>query len=196
MRTATAAPAPTRDTRRIRLRAVWLLVLPFLWLARPTPALLAAGGSLALAGLALRGWAAGVIRKEKELSTAGPYAHTRNPLYLGSFLLGLGVVAAGGRWVFLPLFLGFFVAVYGRTMKQEEELLESLFGDAYREYAHRVPLFLPRPTAWAPETASPDAPSPAQGGFSLSRYRRNREYEAALGVAAGFAFLAAKMLWI
>lgn len=178
--------------RWLRLRAVWLLVIPFLWLARPTPGLLALGAVLALAGLWLRGWAAGVIRKEKDLSTGGPYAHTRNPLYLGSFLLGLGVVAAGGRWYFVPLFLLFFFLVYGRTMRGEEELLEGLFGDRYRRYARHVPLFVPRPTPYRAEESA----TMEEEGFSVARYRRNREWEAALGAVAGFAFLAAKMLWM
>ncbi|HZD05008.1 MAG TPA: methyltransferase, partial [Longimicrobiales bacterium] len=103
--------------RWLRLRAVWLLVIPFLWLARPTPALLATGAGLAAVGLAVRAWAAGFIHKERELTTAGPYAYTRNPLYLGSFLVGIGVTVAGGRWLFVVFFLVFFVLVYGRTIR-------------------------------------------------------------------------------
>ena len=174
--------------RWLRLRAVWLLVIPFLWLARPTPGLLLLGGGLALAGLALRGWAAGVIRKERELTVHGPYAHTRNPLYLGSLLLGMGVVAAGGRWLFLPIFLGFFVLVYGRTIRGEEALLERQFGEPYRDYVRNVPLLLPRLTPYRPVDRDSALPR-----FSLARYRKNREWEAALGVVAGFGFLAAKL---
>ena len=190
--------------RRIRLRAVWLLVVPFLWLARPTPELLAWGGALAALGLAIRSWAAGHIRKEKELTTGGPYAHTRNPLYVGSFLVGLGVTVAGGRWLFVVLFLAFFVFVYGRTIRGEAELLEGLFGEEYRRYARHVPLILPRPTPYRPEDASGTDPgddggsvgSGAGAPFTLSRWRRNREYEALGGAVAGFAFLLAKMLWM
>ena len=174
-------------SRKLRLRAIWLLVVPFLWLARPTPALLAAGGALALLGAALRGWAAGTIRKERELSTTGPYAHTRNPLYLGSFLMGLGVSLAGGRWAFVLLFVVFFAWVYGRTIRSEARLLGELFGEPYDEYARSVPLFVPRV---APYRASAGGP-----GFTLERWRRNREYQALLGVLAGFAFLTARMVW-
>jgi len=177
--------------RWLRLRAVWLLVIPFLWLARPTPALLALGGALSLAGLLLRGWAAGVIRKEKELTTGGPYAHTRNPLYLGSFLLGTGVVVAGGSPIFVALFLVFFALAYGRTIAAEAALLEGLFGDAYREYARHVPLLVPRLTPYGPAAVGEQ-----RARFSVARYRRNREYEAALGAVVGFAFLTAKLLWI
>lgn len=177
--------------RWLRLRAVWVLIVPFLWLARPTPALLAAGLALAVPGLLLRAWAAGFIHKDRELTTGGPYAHTRNPLYLGSLFLGLGVTVAGGRWPFVILFLLFYGVVYGRTMRGEARLLEDLFGDAYRHYARHVPLLLPRPTPYRAPGAREGA-----GAFTLRRFRSNREYEAVLGTVAGFAFLAAKLLWL
>jgi len=173
------------NMRKLRLKAVWLLIVPFLWFARPTPRLLLAGGLLGLVGLLIRAWAAGTIHKEKELTTSGPYAHTRNPLYVGSFLLGLGVVTAGGRWVFVLLFLAFYLGVYGRTMSGEAELLTELFGDRFRHYRDRVPAFFPRFTPYRP-------PEGGEGGFTLAQYTRNREWEAGLGAAAGFAFLAAK----
>lgn len=173
--------------RRIRLRLVWLLIIPFLWLAQPTPATLAAGGALAVLGLLIRAWAAGFIRKEERLATSGPYGHTRNPLYLGSFFLGLGVTLAGGQWYFVVLFLAFFTAVYGRTIRNEARLMEELFGDEYRQWAAQVPLFLPRLTGYR-------APGGESGGaFSVERWSGNKEYEALLGAAAGFAFLALRM---
>jgi protein-S-isoprenylcysteine O-methyltransferase Ste14 len=175
--------------RKVRLRLVWLLILPFLWFAEPTPPLLLVGVLLAALGLWIRAWAAGFIRKEEALATSGPYAHTRNPLYLGSFFLGLGVTIAGGQWIFVVLFLVFFVAVYGRTMRGEAELLEGLFGDAYRHYAANVPLLLPRVTAYQ----APGAPGST--GFDLERWRGNKEYEALLGAVAAFAFLTVRLFW-
>ena len=74
--------------RKIRLRLVWLLIIPFLWFARPTPVSLLLGSGLSVLGLFIRAWAAGFIRKDQQLATSGPYGYTRNPLYLGSFLLG------------------------------------------------------------------------------------------------------------
>ncbi|NJD18011.1 MAG: isoprenylcysteine carboxylmethyltransferase family protein [Gemmatimonadetes bacterium] len=173
------------NLRRLRLRAVWLLVLPFLWLARPSPLLLAAGAPLALLGLLLRGWAAGTIRKERELTTGGPYAYTRNPLYLGSLLLGLGITVGGGHWAWPALFVAFFALVYGRTMASEERLLGGLFGERYAGYAAAVPALLPRLSPWRGGAAR-------GGSFTWSRYGRNREWEAALGALAGFGFLALK----
>lgn len=174
--------------RRLRLRAVWLLVIPFLVLSRPTPTLLGVGAALAALGLVVRAWAAGTIHKERELTTTGPYAFTRNPLYVGSFFLGLGISVAGGHWIWPTLFLVFYVGVYGRTIRGEAALLTELFGERFRHYAAHVPAFAPRLTPYR----APDAPGE---GFTFVQYRRNREWEALLGAVAGFGFLAAK-LWI
>ena len=83
--------------RKIRLRLVWLLIIPFLWFASPSPASLIAGAGLAAVGLFIRAWAAGFIRKDKQLATSGPYGHTRNPLYLGSFFIGCGIASMSGH---------------------------------------------------------------------------------------------------
>jgi protein-S-isoprenylcysteine O-methyltransferase Ste14 len=177
------------DLRKLRLRAVWLLVVPFVLLARPTPKLLALGALVAALGVALRGWAAGLIRKDRELSTSGPYAHTRNPLYLGSFLIGLGAVLAGGRWELLLLFGVFYALVYGAAIRAEARALEERFGDRYVRWARAVPVFFPRVGAYREATAEE-----AGARFTFERWRRNREYEALLGALAGFAFLTAKLL--
>lgn len=171
--------------RSLRLRAVWLLVVPFLWFARPTPGLLLVGLFLGLFGVFVRAWAAGTIHKEKDLTTTGPYAFTRNPLYVGSFFLGLGITLAGGQWIWPAVFLAFYVGVYGRTMAGERELLTALFGDRYLAYAANVPAVWPRLTPWH-ETEEPG------GGFTWAQYKRNREWEAALGALLGFGFLAGK----
>lgn len=178
------------STRWFRLRAVWLLAIAFLWFARPTASLLAVGAILAVAGLVVRAWAAGVIRKDQELTISGPYAFTRNPLYLGSLLLGSGAVLAGGSWLFAAVFAAFFALVYGRTMKREEALLEELFGDRYRHYASSVPLLAPKLPPYRPE-------HPLQGNrFSLDRYLGHREWEALLGAVVAFGVLAAKLVWM
>jgi protein-S-isoprenylcysteine O-methyltransferase Ste14 len=172
--------------RTLRLRGAWLLVVPFLLLARPTPGRLVVGGAIAMLGLLMRGWAAGFIHKDRELSTGGPYAHTRNPLYLGSLLIGVGVTLAAGRWELLLLFAAFYAVVYAKVIRAEAAALEERFGESYAAWAREVPLFLPR--------LVPYRPAGAERPFSVERWRRNREYEAALGVGAGFLFLAARML--
>lgn len=150
------------------------------------------GGGFALLGAALRGWAAGTIYKDRELSTTGPYAHTRNPLYLGSFLVGLGITLAGGRPAFVVLFGIFFALVYGRTIRVEARSLGERFGERYAEYAKSVPLFVPR---LVPYRSAAGGWGATADGFTLKRWRQNREYQALLGVLAGLAFLAAKLLW-
>ncbi|MDT8368596.1 MAG: isoprenylcysteine carboxylmethyltransferase family protein [Longimicrobiales bacterium] len=171
---------------RLRVRGAWLLALPLLWFARPTPETLGIGAIMAACGLLLRSISAGFIRKDRILTTTGPYAHTRHPLYLGSFVLGLGVSVAGGRWSFVLAFLVFFVAVYPATMRAESVRLRERFGAAWAEYADRVPAFVPR-LRWSDGTS-------LRGTFSLAQWRKNREYEALLGTLAGFAVLTARMV--
>jgi len=174
------------------LRSVWLLVVPFFWFARPTLALLLGGAALMAIGLGVRAWAAGVIRKDAVLTTSGPYAYTRNPLYLGSLFLGLGVVVAGGQWLFAAVFLLFFVGVYGRTVRHEATLLGDRFGEAYHAWAAQVPLFVPRLTPYRPVAKDGDT---APWGFTGERWTANREYEALAGALAALAVLVAKWLW-
>ena len=183
---------PVRGSlREVRLRAVWLFLLPFYFFAVPTLTSLALGTGLGVLGLALRAWAAGSIRKYHELATGGPYAYTRNPLYLGSFMLGTGLAVAGGRWIFIAVLAAFFLSIYRTTALREALELEGSFGESYRAYAAEVPFFLPRLTAYRIGGGGGAPP-----GFSLARYRRNREWDAALGGVAGFGLLALKMaLW-
>jgi protein-S-isoprenylcysteine O-methyltransferase Ste14 len=172
--------------RTCRLRGVWLLILPFFYWATPSLSTLAWGLGVAGLGLAVRGWAAGHLRKDEELATGGPYAYTRNPLYLGSFLIGVGVTIAGSQPIFLALFAVFFLGIYAAQSRVEAAYLTERFGEPYRVYARRVPLLLPRP--W------PDRTPMERTRFRTGRYFQNREWEAALGVAAGFAGLVAKLI--
>ena len=174
--------------RRFRTRAVWLIVVPFFVFAAPTWALLGIGAALAASGLFIRGWSAGTIHKNQALTTTGPYAFTRNPLYVGSFLIGVGVSLAGGHWIWPLVFVLFYGAVYRDTIAHEAGRLTDLFGDRYREYAANVPGFVPRVTPYRTGDGS--------GGFRWSQYRWNREWEALLGVLTAFAVLAAKLAWM
>lgn len=180
----------TSSLRALRLRGAWLLLIPFVLLARPTGPLLAAGATVAAVGTLLRGWAAGFIHKDRQLSVEGPYAHTRNPLYLGSFLIGMGASIAAGRWALGGIFVAFFALLYVPLMRGEARALEHRFGESYARWAGDVPLFVPRLAAYRAADGSARS-----AGFSFARWRRNREYEAMLGVAAGFGFLAVRM-WL
>jgi protein-S-isoprenylcysteine O-methyltransferase Ste14 len=168
---------------RWRVPLGFALSLAYLVLARPTPRLLAVGSGVALVGLLLRAWAAGYLEKGSSLATSGPYAFTRNPLYLGSALIGAGFAVAGRSALMAAAFIVLLVIVYRPVIRREERFLSQKFGSAYRDYAACVPLFLPR---LRPSTASKEH-------FRWRRYRKNREYEAAMGWAAGVALLALKM---
>ncbi len=129
-----------------------------------------------------------MLEKDRELAISGPYAHTRNPLYLGSFVIGAGGVIAGGALWFGLLFLTYFAWMYGNAMARESGALGDRFGTAYRHYRHAVPVFLPRPGRYRPP---PGHELPVRS-FSPRRYLRNREYEALLGALAAFGLLALK----
>lgn len=164
----------------------------FILLAAPLWWTLAAGGALALVGLLIRAWASGHIRKNAALATSGPYAHTRNPLYFGSFILGLGfTVAASSEWWLLLtlglLFASLFLGIYLPVMRVEAATLLELFGDEYRRYAAGVPLFFPRLTAYEGARGRDES-------FDVRLYLRYREYRAAIGLLAALAALALKPL--
>ena len=155
----------------------------FFVLARPRPMALFVGGGIAVAGLALRAWAAGHIRKNDALATSGPYAHTRNPLYLGSFILGLGFTISSGRvWLGL-LFAALFLGIYLPVMRVEATTLVQLFGKDYERYARAVPLFVPRLTPYEDENSE-------GARFDPSLYLRYREYQAAAGLVLAWSLLA------
>lgn len=186
---------------KIRVKSVWLIVPVYLYVARPSARVLLAGIVLALLGAAVRAWAAGAIHKNRVLTTHGPYAFTRNPLYLGSALIGLGFAVASGQPLFLLAFGAFFAVVYGRAMVTEERRLERQFGADYRAYADAVPRLIPRIPRWSDVTGETTpgmpvaAPAGAPGGlFQLRRYIANREYQALMGIGMMFLLLGAKLV--
>jgi len=189
------ARALTLSHRTQRLRLAWILVPPFLYFATPTRGSLLSSLFLVIPGLLLRASAAGYIEKDRVLARVGPYAYLRHPLYVGSFLIGLGLATAGGRWLFLPLFLLCFVFLYGRTIRIEEGELAGTFGESYGQYRKQVPAFFPRiPTGGGGPPQIPRETSDAH--FSPGLFVRNREWEATLGVAGGLALLLGKLLWL
>jgi protein-S-isoprenylcysteine O-methyltransferase Ste14 len=171
---------------RWRVRAGYPLAILFLYLASPTPLAIALGAAIAAAGLLLRGAAAGHLRKLETLTTSGPYAWMRNPLYFGSALLAAGFAVAGhSLWAALVL-AAYFGTFYPVVMNKEEGELRERYGVAFIEYAKRVPIFLPRPPRRGDLSSATGA-----NGFSWEQYRRNREYQAALG-----AVVALGVLWL
>jgi protein-S-isoprenylcysteine O-methyltransferase Ste14 len=158
---------------RWRVRLSYPLAIVLLWLAQPTPPAIVCGAFVGAIGLIVRAYAAGYLRKQQVLTTGGPYAYTRNPLYLGSAILAAGAAIAMRSWLSAFLLAAYFALVYAAVMKREEQELRIQHGAAFDQYARSVPLFLPRLT--------PNLSTPAAGAFSFAQYKRNREYRAAIG---------------
>lgn len=170
---------------RWRVRVGYPVGIAAFWFARPQAAHLWAGVGIAVVGLLLRGYAAGYLRKHERLATSGPYAFTRNPLYLGSVLLAAGFSVASNSWISTALLAAYLAVFYPMVIRREQTELRRMYGSAFEEYASRVPAFWPR---LSPATPSVDL-------FSWARYRRNREYEAAIGMGIAMIVLVALMLW-
>jgi protein-S-isoprenylcysteine O-methyltransferase Ste14 len=165
--------------QKIRVPAGTLLGVIFLLLMHPSVRSIVIGGSIALAGGLIRVWAAGHIEKGRVLTQGGPYALSRNPLYLGSLFMALGILVAGqGYWLLIPFAL-FFVAFYVPVMRAEEDELLQGHGEAFLNYARRVPLFFPRFRAR-------NGPSSL---FLWSRVIRNREHRTLIALILTEAFL-------
>ena len=174
--------------QRWRVPLGFLCAALFILFARPRPATLAAGAAVSLIGLFLRGWGSGHLRKNDVLATSGPYAFTRNPLYLGSFIMGLGFTIASGRWWLGLLFIALFLGIYLPVMRVESATMAKLFGKSYETYAEAVPLFVPRLSAYRSD-------EPARS-FDSGLYLRYREYRAALGLLTAWGMLILKAYYL
>jgi protein-S-isoprenylcysteine O-methyltransferase Ste14 len=178
-------PKPYADfVMRLRVPSGFLLVAVFAWLSRPDAHSLCYGLPVSLIGLFLRGWAAGHLEKNRTLAASGPYAYTRNPLYLGTLIVAAGLAIAANQWILGVLFLAVFVFVYLPVMQNEEQHLRSLF-PGYAAYADHVPLLIPRGKR-LPDSAP----------FRWAVYKNNQEYQALLGFLAGVALLISKAIFV
>ncbi len=174
-----------RVARRVRVPLGFVFAAVFLFLARPGWESLLVSLVLVLPGLWLRGYAAGYVKKNQELTTTGPYAYTRNPLYLGSMLIAFGFAAASQSWILIVVLAALFFAIYLPTIRSEEQFLRGQFS-GFDAYARQVPRLFPRITP---------APSfSAAGRFSRERYLHHREYNASIGAAAIYAALLLRLL--
>jgi protein-S-isoprenylcysteine O-methyltransferase Ste14 len=171
--------------RRIRVPLGFVLAIAYWWLARPQWWSLAAGACITLAGIWLRALASGHVQKNRQVTTSGPYAYTRNPLYLGSIVIAAGfALAARSLWIVVML-LVLFVVVYVPVIRAEEAFLRSQF-PAYEDYARRVPRLIPRLRA---------ASDKAGVVFSRKLYLKHREYNSLLGAAGMIIALIVKIMW-
>ncbi len=173
---------------RWRVRLGYLLAVAVLLLARPTPRSILLGAEVGVIGLAIRAYSAGYLHKQEVLTTTGPYAYTRNPLYFGSSILAAGAAVAMRSWLAAALVLVYFAVVYTFVMRREEMELRGKHGAAFDAYAAAVPLFLPRLARKSP-------PGEAYGVFSWAQYKRNHEYEAPIGFLLFLVLLAVIWRW-
>ncbi len=168
--------------RRIRVPLGFLaaaLYLFTLWQHAPRPVAIAWSLALVLPGLWLRGYASGYVKKNRELAVTGPYAHTRNPLYLGSMLMAAGFALALLSWLVAMVLAAGFAIIYIPVIASEERFLRATF-PGFDDYCRMVPRIIPRLT---PAKAAGGGANEPAGGFSLDLYLRHREYNAAIGVA-------------
>ena len=175
----------SKIAKRIRVPMGFAFAVLYLWLARPTLALIALSLILVIPGLWLRAYASGYVKKNMELTVTGPYAFTRNPLYLGSMLIAFGfALASRSIWIALALAV-LFALIYIPVIRSEEAFLRSKF-DGFEAYASRVPRLLPRLLPARTDEAG-------RGSFSAALYRKHREYNALIGAVAIYAALALRI---
>ncbi|MFN0277108.1 MAG: methyltransferase family protein [Pyrinomonadaceae bacterium] len=175
-----------RTIQRLRVPLGFLFAVVFLLFAKPTVISLAIGGGIAFIGLTIRAWASGHIKKASVLAVTGPYAYTRNPLYVGSFIMGVGFTVASNVWWLALLFIALFIGIYLPVMRVESGDIRQIFGEDFDEYEQNVPVFIPRLTPW----------KKAGGKFDFGLYLQYREYRAFWGVIVAVGILAAKAYFL
>jgi protein-S-isoprenylcysteine O-methyltransferase Ste14 len=141
-----------------------LCLIALLYLAEPSPVSVAVGFFFIIAGMFFRAWASGYINKDKELATDGPFSLTRNPLYFGNFVLGLGIAIAGNNEYSYGIFFGFYLLFFPFLMVVEHKRMKEKFGEAYEKYAENLHSFFPK------------IKKIKRGEYNISYYMKNREY--------------------
>ncbi len=170
--------------RRVRVPLGFVFAALYLWLAKPTLKSVLIGVGLVIPGLMIRALASGHLQKNEQLATGGPYAHSRNPLYLGSLILSVGFTLAARSWWIVAGIVVLFFVIYLPVIRAEEIFLRERFPQ-FEEYAREVPVFFPRMSGFGKRS----------GSFSWGLYWKHREYNATLGSVAVMAALLAKLLW-
>jgi protein-S-isoprenylcysteine O-methyltransferase Ste14 len=171
---------------RWRVRLGYPLAIAVLGFSRPTPGSILLGALTCVIGLWVRAYAAGYLHKQEVLTVSGPYAYTRNPLYLGSAILALGAGIATRSWTSVVILTVYFAMFYSIVMRREANELGLRHGASFEEYARAVPLFIPRLTA-------AKLPGDSAGSFSFVQYKKNHEWQAAVGFL--FLLLVLLVIW-
>lgn len=175
----------SRIARRTRVPLGFAVAALYFWLADPIPISLLVGALFVIPGLLIRAVASGHVQKNQRLAMTGPYAYTRNPLYLGSFVMATGFAFAARSWWIVAVLVVMLIAIYLPVIRAEETFLAQHFPE-FEEYSRRVPRLVP--------TLAP--PGTQRWEFSRNLYLKHREYNATLGSLAIMAALVAKLLWL
>jgi len=171
--------------KKLRLPLGFALGILYLAFAHPARLALITGGAVAFLGVVVRAWASGHISKNERLAVTGPYAHTRNPLYFGSFLIAAGFAIAA-HWALLLVVIALWAFIYAPTMERERANISGRFPEAYARYSENVPAFVPRVLPWKGEAQNGD-------GFSLALYMKHGEWKALLTYLLAMGWLALRM---
>jgi protein-S-isoprenylcysteine O-methyltransferase Ste14 len=177
-------PSWQKIARRIRVPLGFVFAALYVWLAHPSWRSIFVGSSIAVVGLIIRALASGHVRKNEQLTTTGPYAYTRNPLYLGSIVIAAGFTLASRSWIIAAIAVAMLVLIYIPVIGSEEEFLRARFPE-FNDYCRNVPRLFPRLKL----------SQGSAGSFSAHLYWKHREYNAAVGAAAIIAVLVIKVLW-
>ncbi|MFB0564104.1 MAG: isoprenylcysteine carboxylmethyltransferase family protein [Candidatus Aminicenantaceae bacterium] len=172
--------------QRWRVRAGFLGIILVILLSKPNWISILSGFALCLLGLLIRTWAAGHLKKEKELTVSGPYRYTRNPLYLGNVIVGISVVIGSYSWWALTIFVVYVLLFYPSAVKREKYRMKELFPEKYEKYSEKVPLFFP--------TLKPKYPA-EEKIFDFGLYKKNKEYRALVGAFFFWIILVEKSIF-
>ncbi len=176
-----------RRVARLRVPLGAVIALAVLILARPTPVIMITGIALAAVGELVRIWASGFIRKNAALATSGPYRYTRNPLYVGNLLAGIGVVVASGNWWLAAVYAVYYAVTYSATITRETAILNELFPREFMNYCQFVPAFFPR--LWKSSLLPPESSLQFDSGLVW----KNREYRALISLVLIFIIFLIKL---
>lgn len=169
-----------------RIATSFALALALIILSRPTPRSILIGAPIIVLGEFFRTLSSGYLEKNSSLSVGGPYSVTRNPMYVGNFLLGFGFVIIANQPILLLLFIVLFAFIYDATIAEEEKRLQQRFGPEFSTYTSSVPKFFPRFWRWRENESS----------FKWSLVMKHREYITWLGIFGGILILTAKMVFL
>lgn len=177
--------------QRIRVPVGFAYTVLYLWAVQPKPVWYGLAVLLAAGGLVLRIWASGYLQKFESLTILGPYYWSQNPLYLGSFLMGLGFTVAGGQPWLIAIFLSVFFAIYFPVIEQEEGELSEAYPGQYDVYRQCTSRFFPGLPKKKDRVLRPL--NSGEGEFSWKRVVKNREHRGVVGFLVVAIVVFAKM---